>query len=170
MIKAKPEFKAVTFNKIHKRFMVLYHLSDMRRVWKKVRSEFKKEFKTELPKRFKKYPEVWEQLNEWVEKRVAEFVAQGGEDVAYLNKADLKEHGWDETIIKALYPKPDKVIYLGRGRYAYFYNGSKVNELEDSEEFIEHVSRKLERKRKREEAKSRKDNPNSHRFGTEFIR
>jgi hypothetical protein len=161
---------SVTFNAIHKKFMVLYHLSDMRRVWKKVRSEFKKEFRVELPKRFKKYPKLWIMLNNWIDERLEKFESSGGKNIQYLNKADLKHHGWDEKIILLLYPKPDKVIYLGRGRYAYYYNGTLVNELEDGDEFIEYIANKLERKRKREEARARKDNPNSHRFGTEFIR
>jgi hypothetical protein len=60
------------------------------------------------------------------------------------------ERGWDNKLLELLYPNPDKVMYLGRGRYAYYYNGTKTGELEDTEEFIEYISAKLERKRKRE--------------------
>jgi len=158
-----------TFNRIHKRFMVLYDSADMRYVWKKVRSDFKKATKEKLPKRFKKYPEIWVELNIWVEGRIAEFVKKGGADINYLNKADLKERGWDEKLLKLLYPKPEKVVYLGRGRYAYYYNGQKLGELEDTEEFIEHTYLKLERKRKREAAKANKDNMFAG-FGGEFVR
>lgn len=164
------EIKAnFTFNRIHKRFMVLFDSSDMRYVWKKVRSLWKKEKKIKLPKRFKKYPEIWQELNIWVEEKVTEYVENGGEDINYLNKADLKERGWDEKILKLLYPKPDKAVYLGRGRYAYYYNANKLSDLEDSEEFIEHTYLKLERKRKREAKKAQKDNMFSG-FGGEFVR
>lgn len=156
----------MNFNRIHKRFMVLYDSADMRYVWKKVRSDWKKEFKTKLPKRFKKYPEIWQELNEWIEERILEKVENGGEDIDYLNKADLLERGWDNKILEKLYPTPDKVVYLGRGRYAYYYNASNLYELEDSEEFIEYIALKLERKRKREQAKKNKNNG----FGEEFVR
>jgi hypothetical protein len=168
MIEQTP--KPVTFNHIHKRFMVIYHLSDMRRVWKKVRSEWKKETKTELPKRFKKYPEVWSQLNIWIEEKIKTFVNEGGQDIVFYNKADLKDRGWDEKLIKLLYPNPDKVIYLGRGRYAYYYNGTNLGEIEDSEDFIEYIAIKLEKKRKRDGKKALIDNPKTAGFGSEFIR
>jgi hypothetical protein len=154
------------FNRIHKRFMVLYDSADMRYVWKKVRSDWKKVFKTKLPKRFKKYPDFWQELNEWIEERIADKVANGGEDIEYLNKADLIKRGWDNKLLEKLYPNPDKVVYLGRGRYAYYYNASNLYELEDGEEFIEYISAKLERKRKREQAKKNKNNG----FGGEFVR
>ncbi len=157
-----------TFNRIHKRFMVIYDLDDMRKVWKKVSSEWKKYKGEKLPKRFKKYPEIWAELNYWIEEKISKFVADGGEDVNYLNKADLKERGWDEKILKSLYPNPDKRIYLGRGRWAYYYNAGRLGELEDSEEFIEYVEVKLERKRKREMSKLAKSKKNTG-FGTEFI-
>lgn len=160
----------ISFNQIHKRLMVLYNLNDMRQVWKKVRSEFKKEFKTVLPKRFKKYPQLWEQLNTWIETRIQTKVEEGGEDIKYYNKSDLKERGWSEKLIKLLYPKPDKVIYLGRGRYAYYYNGSRLGELEDSDEFIEEVARVLARKRRLQANKETKLKNSKGRFGTEFIR
>jgi hypothetical protein len=159
----------VTFNHIHKRFMVIYNLSDMRRVWKKVRSEWKKETKTELPKRFKKYPEIWIELNEWIESKIAKFVLEGGEDIVFYNKADLKERGWDEKLIKLLYPNPDKIIYLGRGRHAYYYNGSKLNELEDSEAFIEYIAEKLERQERRKSNKRRNLAPGSVKFRSEWL-
>jgi hypothetical protein len=160
--------KNFTFNRIHKRFMVLYESDDMRKVWKKVRSEWKKYKGEKLPKRFKKYPEIWVELNEWIEDKITQFVTDGGEDVHYLNKADLKLRGWDDKILLLLYPKPDKKLYLGRGRYAYYYNGTNVGELEDNEEFIEHITTKLERKRKRELAKLAKSSKNKG-FGSEFI-
>jgi hypothetical protein len=157
-----------TFNRIHKRFMVLYDADDMRKVWKKVRSEWKKYKGEKLPKRFKKYPEIWIELNHWIEDKISKFVADGGEDVHYLNKSDLKLKGWDDKILLLLYPKPDKNLYLGRGRHAYYYNGTHVGELEDCEEFIEHITLKLERKRKRELAKLSKSKKNTG-FGSEFI-
>ena len=142
-----------TFNRIHKRFMVIYDSDDMRKVWKKVRSQWKKETGEKLPKRFRKYPEIWVQLNLWIEEKIAKFVAKGGEDISFLNKADLKERGWDEKILKLIYPNPDKKVYLGRGRNAYYYNAGRLGELEDSEEFIEYISQKIERGRKREASK-----------------
>ena len=148
--------------------MVLYNLSDMRRVWKKVRSEWLMQTGIELPKRFKKYPEVWKDLNVWVEHKIAVFVANGGVDTEYLNKADLKSRGWDETLIAKLYPNPDKVMYLGRGRHAYYYNGAKVSELEDSEAFIEYIAEKLERKERRG-AKRKRSQDRGSRFGSEFM-
>jgi hypothetical protein len=157
-------------NYIHKRLMVLYHLSDMRRVWKKVRADWKKEFHTILPKRFKKYPETFLLLGEWIEGRISQLVLDGKEDIDYVNKSDLKERGWDDKIIKILYPNPDKIVYLGRGRYAYYYNGGRVGELEDSDEFLEHITIKLERKRKRENAKQAKEHKIKTGFGSEFIR
>jgi long-subunit acyl-CoA synthetase (AMP-forming) len=160
----------ISFNHIHKRLMVLYNISDMRLVWKKVRSEFKKEFKVTLPKRFKKYPKLWEQLNIWIESRINQKVLGGGEDIKYFNKSDLKERGWSEKLIKLLYPNPDKVIYLGRGRYAYYYNGSRLGELEDSDEFIEEVARVLARKRRLQANKESKLKNGKGKFGTEFIR
>lgn len=160
----------ITFNHIHKRLMVLYNLNDMRNVWKKVRSDWKKDKKTILPKRFKKYPQTWIDLNVWVEEKINNFILNGGIDIQYLNKADLKLQGWDEKIIKILYPNPDKVVYLGRGRYAYYYNGAKVSEFVDSDEFIEYIALKLDRKRKREENKNKKSNPMGYKFGSEFIR
>jgi hypothetical protein len=158
------------FNHIHKRFMVIYNLSDMRRVWKKVRSEWKKETKTELPKRFKKYPEIWQDLNIWIERKIDKFVADGGQDVMYYNKSDLKERGWDAKILLRLYPEPDKVVYLGRGRYAYYYDGTRLGELEDGDEFLTHISAKLERQRKREESKNKKAGLVNTGFGSEFVR
>ena len=158
-----------TFNRIHKRFMVLYESVDMRLVWKKVRSEWKKYKGEKLPKRFKKYPEIWQELNEWVESKIAKFVAEGGEDINYLNKADLKLRGWDDKILLILYPKPDRNVYLGRGRHAYYYDGGRINELEDSEDFIEYITAKLERKRKRELSKLAKSKKNDG-FGSEFVR
>jgi hypothetical protein len=155
-----------TFNRIHKRFMVLYDSGDMRYVWKKVRSDWKKEFKTKLPKRFRKYPETWQELNLWIEERIEKSVQKGGEDIEYLNKADLLQRGWDNKLLERLYPEPDKKVYLGRGRNAYYYNGANLNLLEDSEEFIDYISQKLERKRKRESAKKAKNTG----FGNEFIR
>lgn len=155
-----------TFNRIHKRFMVLYDSGDMRYVWKKVRSDFKKAFKVKLPKRFRKYPELWVELNEWIEERILEKVREGGEDIQYLNKADLIARGWDKKLLDNLYPSPDRKVYLGRGRWAYYYNGTVVGQIEDSEEFIEYIAAKLERKRKRELAKKRK---NTTSFGTEFV-
>ncbi len=166
MINEKDYTEDYTFNRIHKRFMVLYDSADMRYVWKKVRSDWKKEFKSKLPKRFRKYPETWQELNEWIEERISEKVKAGGEDIQYLNKSDLIERGWDNKLLERLYPKPDKVVYLGRGRYAYYYNSSNLYELEDSEDFIEYISAKLERKRKREASKKNKNNG----FGNEFIR
>jgi hypothetical protein len=163
--------KPVTFNHIHKRFMVLYNLSDMRRVWAKVRSDFKKHFKTELPKRFGKYPELWSQLNLWIETRISSFVLEGGTDITYYNKADLVERGWDNKIIMRLYPTPDKVIYLGRGRHAYYYNGERLYELEDGDEFLEYISTKLERQRKRESSRVAKlSGKLGVGFGGEFVR
>jgi hypothetical protein len=156
------------FNRIHKRFMVLYNSNDMRYIWKKVRSEWKKKTKQKLPKRFGKELETWQVLNEWVEERIAQLVEEGGEDIAYLNKADLIERGWDNKIIERLYTEPDRKVYLGRGRYAYYYNGAQVGELEDSDEYIEHISAKLERQRSRQAAKDRKNRQDG--FGTEFIR
>jgi hypothetical protein len=158
----------IKLNHIHKRLMVIYNLSDMRSVWKKVRSEWKKETKIELPKRFRKYPEIWEELNIWVEDKIAKYVEEGGEDINYLNKADLKPRGWDDKIIAQIYPAPDKVIYLGRGRHAYYYNGARVSELEDSEEFINYISEKLEKQERRKSAKSRRENRGS-RFGSEYM-
>ena len=147
----------VTFNHIHKRFMVLYNLSDMRKVWKKVGSDFKKENGIKLPKRFKNYPEIWEMLNSWVEAKISEYVLEGGEDIIFYNKADLKERGWDEKLFTLLYPNPDKKVYLGRGRYAYYYNGTKISEIEDTEDFIVYTTEKLERRRKREMLKKMKE-------------
>jgi hypothetical protein len=163
------EQPVITFNAIHKRFVVLYKSTDMRRIWKKVRTEFEQETGIELPKRFKKYPELFTQLADWIEKNIAEFVAKGGEDIAFYNKADLLERGWDNKLLIKLYPAPDKVLYLGRGRYAYYYNGTKIGELEDSEEFIEYIAEKLERKRKREASKIAKEKRLAG-FGSEFIR
>lgn len=170
---SKPESKAISpynFNNIHKRFMVLYDISDMRLVWRKVRSHFKKENKIELPKRFVKYPKLWEMLNDWIEKKIKYFVDSGGKDIAYFNKSDLKDRGWDDKIILKLYPKPDKIVYLGRGRYAYYYNGTAIGELEDGDEFLEYITVKLERKRKRELYKINKERLISQKFGTEFIK
>jgi hypothetical protein len=155
-----------TFNRIHKRFMVLYDSADMRYVWKQVRSQYKKEFKTKLPKRFKKYPEDWQRLNHWIEERISQKVKNGGEDVPFLNKADLLARGWDKKLLELLYPKPEREVYLGRGRWAYYYDGNKAAMLEDTEEFIEYTASKLERKRKRESAKNKKKNPG---FGNEFV-
>jgi hypothetical protein len=163
--------KPVIFNHIHKRFMVLYNLSDMRRVWAKVRSDFKKQFKLELPKRFGKYPELWLQLNLWIEGRISNVVLEGGTDITYYNKADLVERGWDNKIIMKLYPNPDKVIYLGRGRHAYYYNGERLYELEDGDEFLEYISAKLERQRKRESSRVAKlSGKLGVGFGGEFVR
>jgi hypothetical protein len=146
--------------------MVLYDSGDMRYVWKKVRSDFKKEFKVKLPKRFRKYPELWQELNEWIEQRIEQKVKDGAEDIPYLNKADLLERGWDTKILNMLYPEPDRKVYLGRGRWAYYYNGLRVGELEDTEDFIAYIAAKLERKRKRELAKANKTHS---KFGTEFV-
>lgn len=158
----------IKLNHIHKRFMVVYHLSDMRRVWKKVRSDWMADTGEKLPKRFKKYPEIWARLNTWIEEKIAKYVAEGGEDIAYLNKADIKTRGWDEKIIQLLYPTPDKEVYLGRGRHAYYYNQSRVNELEDSEDFIEYIAAKLERQARRGSRKPR-DNPRGSKFGSEYM-
>jgi hypothetical protein len=161
----------VTFNHIHKRFMVVYNLSDMRRVWTKVRSDYKKVHGDILPKRFGKYPELWAKLNEWIENKITNFVLGGGTDTTFYNKADLKLRGWDDKLINKLYPKPDKIIYLGCGRYAYYYNGEKLYELEDGDEFLEYISAKLERQRKRESAKLKKLNGKlGSSFGSEFVR
>jgi hypothetical protein len=161
----------VTFNHIHKRFMVVYNLSDMRRVWIKVRSDFKKDNSDILPKRFGRYPKLWTELNQWLENKINNFVLNGGVDVTYYNKADLKERGWDDKLINKLYPIPNKVIYLGRGRYAYYYNGSNLYELEDGDEFLEYISAKLDRKRKRESSKIKKLNRVLDAgFGSEFVR
>jgi hypothetical protein len=161
----------VTFNHIHKRFMVVYNLSDMRRVWIKVRADFKKDHGDILPKRFGRYPELWAKLNDWIENKITNFVLDGGTDITYYNKADLKERGWDDKLISKLYPTPDKVIYLGRGRYAYYYNGTKLYELEDGDEFLEYISTKLERKRKRESARIKKLNGKlGTGFGSEFVK
>jgi hypothetical protein len=149
----------ITFNHIHKRLMVIYPLSDMRRVWKKVRSIWKKETKTELPKRFKLYPQTWQDLNIWVEQKIQNFVLGGGLDIQYINKADLKTQSWDEKIIKTLYPEPDLKVYLGRGRYAYYYDQSKVDELQDGDIFIEYISAKLDKQRKRITKKAMLDRP-----------
>jgi hypothetical protein len=160
----------ITFNHIHKRFMVVYHLADMRRVWTKVRSDFKKDHGEILPKRFGKYPQLWTKLNEWIETKIQCFVLEGGEDVTFYNKSDLKVRGWDDKLINKLYPTPDKIIYLGRGRYAYYYNGTKLYELEDGDEFLEYISAKLERQRKRESAKVKKLNGAlGTGFGSEFV-
>jgi hypothetical protein len=169
MIMDSTTISPYNFNRIHKRFMVLYNLNDMRQVWRKVRSQFKKENKIELPKRFKKYPELWEMLNDWTEQKIKDFVIAGGEDVAFYNKADLKDRGWDDKIILRLYPNPDKVMYLGRGRYAYYYNGTTLGELEDGDEFLEYITAKLERARKRALSKSNKSKLISEKFGTEFV-
>lgn len=158
-----------TFNRIHKRFMVIYDLADMRKVWKKVASEWKKYKGEKLPKRFSKYPEIWIELNHWIEEKIEQFVKEGGVDINFYNKADLKARGWDEKLLKNLYSKPDKVVYLGRGRHAYYYNGTRVGELEDSEEFIEYIAQKLEKKRRRELSKLAKDKKNLG-FGSEFVR
>ncbi len=164
-------FPPITFNRIHKRFILLYPKNnDMRIIWKKVRIQFTQETGIELPKRFKKYPELWEQLVDWVEGKVSLFVASGGQDKEYYNKADLKERGWDEKVLALLYPKPDRNVNLGRGRRAYYYDGNRISELEDSENFIEYISVKIERKRKRQALSSLKDNPRTAGFGSEFIR
>ncbi len=165
--------QTIKFNHIHKRFMVLYDLTDMRQVWKAVARDWKVVYKTKLPKRFKAHPEIWQELNSWIEGRILGFVLSGGEDVMYYNKADLQARGWDDKILKILYPNPDKKVYLGRGRYAYYYHGTRLGELEDSEEFIEYIANKLERKRKRESARLAKlDKPNvrSTGFGSEWVR
>ena len=167
MSEIKPIIK---LNHIHKRLMVIYHLSDMRQVWKKVRSDWKKEFKEILPKRFGKYPETWNLLNEWVEVRIKKHVSEGGQDIIFHNKADLKDRGWDDKLIFKLYPKPDKIVYLGRGRHAYFYNGQNIDILEDSEEFIEYISAKMARKQKLIMKKKLRDDPRIAGFGAEFIR
>lgn len=160
----------IKFNHIHKRFVLLYDGDDMRQIWKRVRREWKKEKKSKLPKRFGKYPEIWEELNIWIEEKIAKLVGSGQEDVTFYNKQDLKDRGWDDKIISILYPRPDRVIYLGRGRYAYYYNGNNVSELEDSEKFIEYISAKLERKEHRKQKKLARDNPLNAGFGSEFIR
>jgi hypothetical protein len=92
----------ITFNHIHKRFMVIYNLNDMRRVWIKVRSDFKKEHGEILPKRFGKNPELWIKLSNWIEIKIANFVLDGGTDVTFYNKTDLKLRGWDDKLITRL--------------------------------------------------------------------
>lgn len=136
-------------NQIHKRLVVLYASNDMRYIWKKLSSDWKKQFKTKLPKRFKKHPEIWTKLNEWMDQRIREYVLQGGQDTTYYNKSDILQKGWNAKILTKLYPEPDKKVYLGRGRYAYYYNAQTIHELEDTEEFIEYINAKINRIRKK---------------------
>jgi hypothetical protein len=158
----------ISYNQIHKRFVLLYKSTDMRRIWKKVRMEFTHEKGIELPKRFKKQPELFAQLTEWIEEKITILVENGGRDLAFLNKADLIQRGWDNKLLQLLYPNPDKILYLGRGRYAYYYDGDKINDLEDGDDFIEYIAGKIERKRKRENAKLAKEKKLQG-FGSEFV-
>ena len=154
----KPSF----YNLIHKKLMLLYgdQFTDMRELWKQVRREYRKETKVVLPRSLRKDMEKYLAFEAWVDARIE---ASAQRDLYYLNKSDLKVRGWSDALLEKLYPQPDHKMYLGRGRYAYYYEGTRAGELEDSEEFIEHIARKLERQRKRQA--KQKDG-----FGSEFIR
>ena len=153
----KPSF----YNLIHKKLMLLYgrDFTDMRELWKQVRRDYRAATKVVLPRSLRKDMEKYLAFEAWIDERIE---ASPQRDLYYLNKSDLKVRGWSDVLLAKLYPKPDYKMYLGRGRYAYYYEGNRAGELEDSEEFIEHIARKLERQRRRS-AKS-KDG-----FGSEFI-
>ncbi len=152
--------KVSFFNQIHKKLVILYgdELQDMREIWKQVRRDYRQDCHTRLPKSLKKNPEEFALLEEWVNTKITEA---GQDYIYYLNKQDLKDRGWNDKLVEQLYPKPQYQIYLGRGCWAYYYNGTTVSELEDSEEFIQHIDKKAKRI-----AKARKKDG----FGTEFIR
>jgi hypothetical protein len=152
------------YNQIHKKLVILYgsNFTDMREVWKQVRRDYRKETKVILPKGLKKHPEVYAVFETWVETKISEA---GKSDVYYINKSDLKLRGWNDKIIEQLYPRPNYSMYLGRGRYAYYYDGLATGELEDSEEFIEYIAKKIARSRKRSNHSAK----NTTQFGTEFI-
>lgn len=152
----KPSF----YNQIHKKLALLYgnDFQDMREIWKQVRRDYRRECGARLPKSLKKNLDEFALLEEWVDTKIVEA---GQEDIYYLNKQDLKERGWNEKIIERLYPNPTYRIYLGRGRWAYYYNGTRASELEDSEEFIEYIDRKAKRKSGQKKKAGQ--------FGNEFI-
>ncbi len=149
-----------SLNAIHKRLVVLYgdQFSKMKHIWSHVRREYYKENGARLPLSLRKNPGKFILLFEWVETKIAE---EGKEEIYFLNKQDMVERGWNDKLIMKLYPKPDYKMYLGRGRFAYYYNGTTVSELEDKEEFIEFITKKLSKKK----TKPRKKDG----FGSEFI-
>jgi hypothetical protein len=158
----KPKIKSVSFyNQIHKKLIVIYGgvFTDMRELWKQVRRDFRKETHIILPKSLKKNPDEFALLMEWVETKIEN---EGKNDQYFLNKSDLVDRGWNTRIIEKLYPKPLYVLYLGRGRYVYYYDGNRASELEDSEDFIEYIEKKIERQRRRNQLNTG--------FGSEFIR
>lgn len=162
--------KIINLNQMHKRFVAFFTGDDMRIIWKKVRKMYKKDRKEELPKRFTKKWEAWENLQKWYENLVLEREKTGWVEKKYYNKQDLKNQGWDEKIIKILYPKPDRIMYLGRGRHAYYYDADLIHQMQDSEEFIEYIALKEERKMRKNARKKNQNNPKNNGFGTEFIR
>ncbi|NJS40994.1 hypothetical protein HC766_01215 [Candidatus Gracilibacteria bacterium] len=147
-------------NEIHKKLVVLYgsDFDRMKKIWKQVRSDYKEDVGSRLPLSLRKNPEKYEMFVSWVDNKIKEA---DREDLYYLNKADLMDRSWSEKIIQKLYPKPDYKMYLGRGRYAYYYNGTKIGELEDTEEFIDYITKKLHKKKSKPKKKDG--------FGEEFI-
>lgn len=160
---ARKKSKSPSFyNRIHKRLVILYgeDFTDMRELWKQVRRDYRAATKVILPKSLRKDLPKYEAFAAWVETRIE---ASPRRDLYYLNKTDLKARGWSEALLEKLYPRPDYKLYLGRGRFAYYYEGNRTGELEDSEEFIEFVAARLARKRRQKPTV--KDG-----FGTEFVR
>ena len=161
--KKKQRSKTPSFyNAIHKKLVVLYgsEFKDMRELWKHVRRQYRKDGHKALPKSLRKHPEEFQKFESWVDTQITSAHKQ---EQYFINKSDLKTRGWNERIIEQLYPKPDYKLYLGRGRWAYYYDGWAVGEREDSDEFIEYVAKKVARQQR---LSAKKTNG----FGSEFIR
>lgn len=157
-----PKQNISPYTSLHKRLVVLYPFSDMSEVWSQAKADWKKEKKEDLPRPLKKNPAMLQHFSDWIEQRI---ILSDCADKIYLNKQDLTARGWNNTLITQLYPNPDIISFLGRGRYAYYYDQHKVNELEDTEPFINHIEAKIERERKKSHKKAKKGT-----FGSEFIR
>lgn len=134
-----------TYNKIHKKLIVLYpefnHISE---IWDSARHDFKQSTNITLSVAIFKTPQLIPVFNSWVR---AQMKKKKLEHKEFVNKGDLKERGWNDKLINHYKLVPDKIIALGRGRKVYYYDIDRLVEMEVSEEFY-----LLKQRRKKEPA------------------
>lgn len=131
------------YNMIHKKLVVLYNFKHFSTIWKNARSDFEQKNSLLLDKNIYKNLMQKNLFIEWV---VSEIELKNLSSTIYFNKQDLKPRGWTPKIIEHFNLKPEKIISLGRGRFAYYYNLDTLMLHEETEEFYLLVSKKRKKK------------------------
>lgn len=146
----KPRDKLSPYTEINKRLVILYQCTEIDTCWQTAKAEFANEFGRDLEYPLRKYPTALEFFQTWLDSKLN---VAGKEPETYFIKSQLLERGWSNVILDVLYPNPDKIVDLGRGRVVYYYLQEKINQLEDGPEFIEYIGTKLAKRRSRSRVK-----------------